>query len=439
MTTPPVDPWSGQPEHGSPTGHYPPPSDGPPAPPEGPHTPPPGGGWPTTPYPGAATPQSGGWPDPQSAPPADSYPGPQYGGWSQPDPAQGGYPTPPHSGPPGAPSSGYPATPQSGPPAGYPGMPQSGPPAGYPGAPQSGPPAGYPGAPQSGYPAAPQPGYQGTPQPGYPGPQPGYPGAPRPGGYPEPAAPQYAGFGGAPYSAPPGLPHGPAPQRSKLPLLLTLGLAGLLVLCLGGGGLTWVALSDDDPKTPTPSPTPTAVTSPTPSPTPVETDSETPEPTPTESADDPGPIRLVTPTALGGRSKSTDPELRRIADQMVRDMKSEVRNETGAVSAFYGSAASRNMVMMAGASGPVILPEQELDDAVKGLGSSLAVTKMSTIDPGPLGGVAKCGDGKASGIALGVCVWADHGSVGMIVMYFSSASKAKSEFVSIRGQIEKRD
>ncbi|MEU1605953.1 hypothetical protein [Micromonospora matsumotoense] len=424
MTSPPVDPWSGQPEHGSPTGHYPPPSDGPPAPPDGPHTPPPGGSWPTTPYPAAPTPQPGGWPaDPQSGPPADPYPGPQYGGWSQPDPAQGGYPAAPQSGPPGTPSSGYP------------GMPQSGPPAGYPGAPQS----GYPAAPQPGYQGAPQPGYPGSPQPGYPGPQPGYPGAPRPGGYPEPAPQQYAGFGGAPYSSPPGMPHGPAPQRSKLPLLLTLGLAGLLVLCLGGGGLTWVALSDDDPTTPTPTPTPTAATSPTPSPTPVETESPTPDPTPSDEVDDPGPIRLVTPTTLGGRSKSTDPELRRIADQMVRDMKSEVRNETGAVSAFYGSAARRNMVMMAGASGPVILPEQELEDAVKGLASSLAVTKMSTIEPGPLGGVAKCGDGKASGIALGVCVWADHGSVGMIVMYFSSAAKAKSEFTSLRGQIEKRD
>ncbi|MFI9642322.1 hypothetical protein ACIG87_20030 [Micromonospora sp. NPDC051925] len=421
MTSPPVDPWSGQPEHGSPHGHYPPTPDGPHTPPpsDGPHTPPQGGSWPTTPYPATPTPQPGGWPaDPQSGPPADPYPGPQYGGWPQPGPAQGGYPNTPQPGHPGASQPGYPGAPQSGPP----GTPH----AGYPGAPQ----AGYPGVPQSGYSGAPQSGYSGAPQSGYPG-------APGPGGYP--AQQQYPGFAGAPFSSPPGPPHGPAPQRSKLPLLLSLGLVGLLVLCLGGGGLVWVALGDDEPTTPTPTPTPTGVSSPTPSPTPVETQSPDVDPTPSEEADDPGQVRLVTPTTLGGRSKSTDPELRRIADQMVRDMKSEVRNETGAVSAFYGSAAGRNMVMMAGASGPVILPEQELDDAVKGLGSSLAVKKMSTIDPGPLGGVAKCGDGKASGIALGVCVWADHGSVGMIVMYFSSAAKAKSEFVSIRGQIEKRD
>ncbi|MFJ6197058.1 hypothetical protein [Micromonospora sp. NPDC092111] len=366
MSSPPVDPWSGQPEHDSPHGHYPPQG--------GPPTPPSGGGWPTTPYPAA---QAGGWPAaPQSGPPADPYPPQPYGG--------------------------YPAAPQQ--PAPTPG--------GYPGA-----------APPSGYPGSPQPG--------------GYPGAPQPGGYPDPTQ-QYPGFASQPFSSPPGMPTGPQPRQSRLPLILTLGLAGLLVLCLGGGGLAYVALSGDDKADPTP--TPTAGPTSGPSGTPTETAAPTVEPTPSEEADDDlGQVRLVTPATLGGRSKSTDPELRRIADQMVRDMKSEVSNETGAVSAFYGSAARRNMVMMAGASGPVILPEQELDDAVKGLSSSLAVKKMSVIEPGPLGGVAKCGDGKASGIALGVCVWADHGSVGMIVMYFSSAAKAKSEFASVRGQIEKRD
>ncbi|MEH0826337.1 MULTISPECIES: hypothetical protein [unclassified Micromonospora] len=326
MSTPPVDPWSTQPEPGS----YPPP-----------HQPPPPGTGPTQAWP--QIPQQGGHPDATQA----------YGG----HPPAGPQPTQP-----------YPAY-------------------------QSG---------QAGVHPPAQPG-------GYPGVQPD-------------------GFAGAPAY---GLPPAPPPaKKSRLGLILSLVLAGLLVLCAGGGGLAYVALSDDDPD-------PKA--SPTPGVSRADPTTSAPEPTPSEEEVEPAPeIRLVTPKTLAGRSKNTEPQLRRIADEMVRDMKSGVRNETGAVGAFYGSAGKRNLVMVAGASGPVLFPEKELDDAVAGLSTSLAVKKMATVDPGPLGGVAKCGAGKSSGIALGVCTWADEGSVGLIVMFFSSAAKAKAEFATIRGQVEKR-
>ncbi|MEV4478546.1 hypothetical protein [Micromonospora coxensis] len=341
MSTPPVDPWSTQPEPGS----FPPP-----------HQPPPPGDWPPGSHPGAQ-------------PPAQAWPQvPQQGGHHEPTQAYG-----------------------------------------YPPAPQ----------PTSPYPAY-QPGQAGVQPPGSPA---GYPGA-QPAGYP--AVPP-DGFAGAPAYGP---PPAPPPQRSRMGLILSLTLVGLLVLCFGGGGLAYVALSGDDKK-PTPTPSPSV----------VPTASDEPEPTPSESEEEvePAPeIRLVTPRTLNGRAKNTEPQLRRIADEMVRDMKNDVTNETSAVGAFYGSAAKRNMVMISGVSGPVLLPEKELDDAIKSLSTSLSVRKVASINPGPLGGVAKCGDGKSSGIALGVCVWADEGSVGMIVMFFSSASKAKAEFATIRGQVEKR-
>ncbi|MEV0807897.1 hypothetical protein [Micromonospora sp. NPDC050200] len=329
MSTPPVDPWSAQPEPGS----YPPP-----------HQPPPGtppGAGPTQAWP--HVPQQGGHPDATQA----------YGGFRPADPQ---------------PTQPYPAY---------------------------------------------QAGHAGVQPPAQPG---GYPGVP-----PD-------GFAGAPAY---GLPPAPPPaKKSRLGLILSLVLAGLLVLCVGGGGLAYVALSGGDAD-PTPSPTPgVSRAAPT---------TSAPEPSPSEEEVEPAPeIRLVTPKTLAGRSRNTEPQLRRIADEMVRDMKSGVRNETGAVGAFYGSAGKRNLVMVAGATGPVLFPEKELDDAVKGLSTSLAVKKMSTVDPGPLGGVAKCGAGKSSGIALGVCTWADEGSVGLIVMFFSSAAKAKAEFATIRGQVEKR-
>ncbi|WP_420330302.1 hypothetical protein [Micromonospora endolithica] len=255
-----------------------------------------------------------------------------------------------------------------------------------------------------------------------------------PGGFPPPpsSGPPAAFPAGQPYA---GQPYGgpPPAKRSRMPLILSLALAGLLVFCVGGGGLAYVALSGDDDE-----PTTVTTASPAPVTSPSEGDPAAPAQEPSEEPSAEPRIRLVTPKSLGGRPKSTDPELKALADDMVRDLKSTVRSESGAVGAFYGSAEKENIVMVVGASGFILDPQKELNDAVKGVSADLSVRKMATVKPGPLGGLAKCGEGESSDIPLGVCVWADQGSVGMIVMFFSSGADARSEFVAIRGQIEKR-
>ncbi|SCG17663.1 hypothetical protein GA0070610_3983 [Micromonospora echinofusca] len=337
MSQPPVDPWSGQPEHDTHYDFHPPRPDGYPAPPDGGWTPPPGGQHP-----------SGGQPSPGAGWPATPHPGPA--------------PTQPYPGPP--PAQPHPTQPYG----------------------------GYPVTPQAGFPTRPYAGY----------------------------APPAQGAGR------PARPH---------QLMLTLGLVGLLVLCIGGGGIAYLAYEDDqgaDPR-PTPSASPTAAAS---SATPSAATSSEAAPSPESS--DPPQIRVVTPETLAGRPKSTEPTLRKAADDMVRELRASVRGETGVAGAFYGSADERNMVMVIAAASFVLNPERELDDTIKGISKNLAVTKMTTIAPGPQGGLAKCGDGESAGVPLGVCAWADHGSVGMIVMFFSSAAASAAEFVAIRGQIEQK-
>ncbi|MEH0936509.1 hypothetical protein [Micromonospora psammae] len=288
------------------------------------------------------------------------------------------------------------------------------------------------GQPEHGSPPGPHP-YPPGGQPPPPTQAGGWPAAPQPGPHPDPQPTQaYGGFPSVqpPYGQPYGAPAAPPARKSRLPLILSLGLAGLLVLCLGGGGLAYVALSGGDDPDPVASSAPTRGATPTATAPAEETPSAEPSPEPR--------IRLVAPKTLAGRAKSTDPELRKLADGMVKDMKSTVRNESGAIGAFYGSPTRRNMIMVAGATGFVLDPESELDEAVEGLSGSLAVRKTSTVDPGPLGGAARCGDGRASGVSLGVCAWADQGSVGIIVMFFSTGAKAKAQFTRIRGQLEKR-
>ncbi|SCG67005.1 hypothetical protein GA0070609_4203 [Micromonospora echinaurantiaca] len=258
-------------------------------------------------------------------------------------------------------------------------------------------PGGYPAPQQGGYPSQQPGGYPHQQSGGYPSQQSGgYPqqsgGYPPQGGYP-PAQP------GQPYA-----PAGPPPKKkSGAGKIVLIVLAVVLVLCLGGAAVTWFAVKDD-----------------------------------VGDAVDAAKTRVVAPATLAGRPQLTDTELASLSEQMVSEMKSTVQNETSAVGAFYGDPAKQDLVMVAAASGLIADPKKELDDAVNGLSAELAVSNMADVDPGPLGGDARCGDGKTDAVELGVCVWADKGSVGMIVIFFSSADKAKAEFVGMRGQIEQR-
>ncbi|WP_030492069.1 hypothetical protein [Micromonospora chokoriensis] len=244
------------------------------------------------------------------------------------------------------------------------------------------------------------------------------PGQQQPGGW---APPQQQGFPPAPQGFPPapegfppaqpGQPYGdpnlaagpPPAKKSNVGKIVLIVLAVVLVLCLGGAAIIWAVVKDD-----------------------------------VGAVVDASKTRVVAPATLAGRPKLTNPELQAAADQAVTGMKSKAQNETSTVAAFYGDPTKQDLVMITGVSGLVADPKKELDGYVSGLTTELTVTNMAAVEAGPLGGEARCGDGKAASVPLGICVWADRGSLGMIVLYFKSADQAKAEFTTIRGQVEQQ-
>ncbi|MFC0028164.1 hypothetical protein ACFFMM_01335 [Micromonospora chaiyaphumensis] len=253
---------------------------------------------------------------------------------------------------------------------------------------------GYPPAPQQqpqyggGYPESGQPGQQyggGYPEPGQPGQQYG-------GGYLETGQPGYGGA--APL---------PPKKKSSVGKILLIVLAVVLVLCVGGGVALWLGVKDEVGD--------------------VVTATKT---------------RLVEPPTLAGRPKITEPELQSAATQMKSEIAKDVPNATSTVGAFYGEPAKKDMVMIAGASGVIADPQKEMADAITAITPQLGAKEFKTVDAGPMGGEAKCGDGKADAIPVAVCIWADKGSLGMVVVYFKSAAEVQPEFVTMRGEIEKQ-
>jgi hypothetical protein len=249
-------------------------------------------------------------------------------------------------------------------------------------------PAAQPGSAGNGYPPPADPGTPGYPPPGAPGT-----------GYPPPAN---QGFGGPP---PADQGFGPAPvppKKRSVGKIIALVVAIVVVLCLGGIGIALFANRDKIADV-------AAATQ----------------------------IKVVEPAALGSRPKTTDPTLSSALDGASAEMKKEA-GVTGTAAAFYGDAKTLDMVMVVAASSIGGSAQDRYDAMVKGLGSDFTVTNLKDVEPGPLGGIAKCGDGSTSGVPLGVCMWADSGSFAMLVQFKKTGADLQKDFVSYRGQIEQK-
>jgi hypothetical protein len=339
-----------------------------------------------------------------SQPPYSGQPYPEQPPQGEPQSPWSGRPNPdvPNSAPPGYPQYGQQPDPTT--PYGQ----QQYPPPQYGQAPQP----DY-NQPQSGQPAYGQPAYG---QPGYG--QPGYGQT----GYGQP------GYGQADYAA--GGAPPPPPKKSKTLPIVLIAVAVFLVLCVGGGTAVYIGVRNtaDDVKT--------AVNSPNPAP------GSTTEPT-TEPSAEPtkapaSAITVVEPKKLGGRPKLTDAQFAPLASELKSSL-ADVPGATKTVGTLYGTVEKRNIVVVAAAAAPLAEPGKEIDAAFTSAGfGGMKISGITDVSPGPLGGEARCGKATQQDLNMAICVWADNGSLGMMIWYFKSVSKAKAEFPKLRAQVESK-
>jgi hypothetical protein len=149
--------------------------------------------------------------------------------------------------------------------------------------------------------------------------------------------------------------------------------------------------------------------------------------------------RTVTATdeLPGGLTKSTDADMQSIVDDLKTELNSSLGTDT-AVAGYYNTAANGHPVLLAGASTIVFSPSSDIDDAFKGLNSSLPVTDLQSYPAGSLGGAVKCGASTSSGVKLALCVWADHGTVGIGALFARDPADAAPLFVQIREAAESK-
>jgi hypothetical protein len=242
--------------------------------------------------------------------------------------------------------------------------------------------------------------------------------------------PAYGSYGPGEYPPPGGGYPPPQPPKKKskaLPIVL-VSIAVVLVLCIGGGVAIFLAAKNKtqdlvDAARDAANPTAPATTDPT--------GSSTTAPAGGSK------ITVVEPKTLGGRPKLTDKQFASLAKELQSGL-ADVPDATATVGALYGSVEKQNIVIVAAAAAPIDDPKKELDSTFAGAGfSGLKVTDITPVSAGSLGGEAKCGRSTESGISMALCGWADEGSLGFNIFFFSSVSKAKAEFPALRAQVEK--
>jgi hypothetical protein len=221
--------------------------------------------------------------------------------------------------------------------------------------------------------------------------------APPPYGPPQPGPPP-------PYGPPSFAPPPPPPPRRSTGAIVALVLAIVLVLCAGGGVAAFLLLRDDV----------------------------------TAAFDDRRPT-VRAPETLGGRERITDPDLQTSADQVIVQLQTEVPDARDTVAAVYGDVAQQDVVMLVAVSGDVDDPQWQLDEALTAMDNpDFDVSDIRRVEPGPLGGVAKCATAVAGMLPVGLCAWSDEGSLGVIATFFRSAEQAEADFVAMRGEVESR-
>jgi hypothetical protein len=136
------------------------------------------------------------------------------------------------------------------------------------------------------------------------------------------------------------------------------------------------------------------------------------------------PATVSAPETLDGMTQLTDSTIRNSADKLRDDLKTKFGADN-AIAAIYAPSGDRTKpVFLVAATHLIINPESQLDEAFDSLGTSrVNMTNATTVDPGSMGGYAKCGEAKISGITVGTCAWADHGSVGIVMAFNQDAAR----------------
>jgi hypothetical protein len=145
-------------------------------------------------------------------------------------------------------------------------------------------------------------------------------------------------------------------------------------------------------------------------------------------------IALIAPDSLGGLPKSLNRGLTVHAKTTLDALKPEVGTLTSAIGwAYGGETETQDAILVSAAAGKLTNPRTSLN---RYLTTMTPLSDTHPVEPGPLGGEARCGAGDAGGERVAFCGWADQDSIGILLFLSDTFRDRSSELATLRGQLE---
>jgi hypothetical protein len=151
------------------------------------------------------------------------------------------------------------------------------------------------------------------------------------------------------------------------------------------------------------------------------------------------------PTLPGNLTKDTSQASKDLASTAESSLRSDVADLEEVATGVYTTADDpEKVVVVVAATGTFLSPGSEVDKAFTGFNNGSSKTTIGPAkkyDAGSLGGTVKCADGKAtndSSTEFAMCVWADRGSVGLVLFFGRTADESAPLFIPIREAVQIR-
>jgi hypothetical protein len=141
-------------------------------------------------------------------------------------------------------------------------------------------------------------------------------------------------------------------------------------------------------------------------------------------------VTVIRPATLGGKPRIEIGSGSVATDDLTFEV-------TATAQGVYGNAAKQDVLFLIAVASTDMTPEARFSLMVSEASQEFGVDRYASVDPGPLGGLAKCGDGTINGVPSAVCAWSDDGTTGLLINSLKDAGDFGKQVAELRTEVEK--